>query len=109
MKAARWDFTLEQGGLWRVVLRRRVGTEPGTFAAPTKLDLLHEDGTLLVSVAATVSVDGLTATLARTAAQTTALTAGRYEHRLTMTDPTLADTVMLARGYAHVNATVGRS
>lgn len=109
MKAARWDFTLESGGLWRVVLRRRIGETPATFAAPVNLVLLNPDGTILSTITATISVDGFTATLARTATQTAAIARGRYEHRLTMVDPTLADTVMLARGYAHVSTGVSRA
>lgn len=109
MKAARWDFTLESGGLWRVVLRRRIGEAAGMFAAPVRLVLLNADDTVLSTITATLSVDGFTATLALSAAQTAALARGRYEHRLTMVDPTLADTVVLARGYAHVSTGVTRA
>jgi hypothetical protein len=60
-------------------------------------------------VTGTLSGDGLQATLLIPEAETTAiaLPPGRYEHRLTATDPVLGGPAVMVRGYVTVRDRLG--
>lgn len=106
MRAAVWDTVWEQGGLWRVVLRWRIGLGEdvvlGTFAAPCTMVLFDADGAEMLTVPGELANDDTDLILARTSAQTTDTAAGRYRHRVLVTDPDLDDTRILLRGWVTV-------
>lgn len=112
MRAARWDTTWEAGGLWRVVLRWRVGTAPDApyvllgesrmelwpvSSGPPAVPALTIDGVL--------ADDAQSVTFSRTAAETTVAAVDgppRYRHRLLVHDPDIDDVRVLLRGYVTV-------
>ena len=73
-------------------------------AAPCVLTLyaLSPPGAAVLSVTGVVASGGGEVTFTVTSAQTQALTARRYEYRVTALDPGLNDTVVLLRGYMTV-------
>lgn len=107
MRAARWDTVWEQGGLWRVVLRWRIGLGEdvvlGEFADPCTMELFDADGTVMLTVPGELANDDHDLVLARTGAQTEATAPGQWRHRVLVTDPELDDLRVLLRGYVTVD------
>ena len=104
---------MERGGAWRRILRRRGmdSTVIIPLAAPCTLTLYAVQpsatpGAVVLTVTGAVASGGGEATFTLTSSQTQALTARRYEYRVTAIDPGLADTVVLLRGYMTVYNTV---
>lgn len=99
-------MSIERGGAWRRVLRRRGMTDSVIIplAAPCALTLyaITPPGTVALNATGTVASGGAEVEFTLTSAQTQALTARRYEYRVTAMDPGLADTVILLRGYMTV-------
>lgn len=117
MRAARWDTVWEAGGLWRRVLRWRLGTGPDApFAllGATRMELWPAGGVPsgppddpAMTVAGVLAGDNQSVTLSLTAAQTTAAAAvaggsRRYRHRVLVHDPELDDDRVLLRGFVTV-------
>lgn len=108
MRAARWDPVWEAGGLWRVVLRSRIGTGdtavPGVFADPCTMTLYNTDGEVLVTVPGVLGDEDREVVFARTSTQTSspAIEPGQYIHQITVTDPEREDLRIYARGYVIV-------
>lgn len=106
-------MSMERGGAWRRIVRRR-GMDSSVvipMAAPCTLTLYTvqpsaQPGAVALSVNAVVASGGGEATFTLTSTQTQALAARRYEYRVTATDPGLADTVVLLRGYMSVHDSV---
>lgn len=99
-------MSIERGGAWRRILRRRGMTSSVIVpvAAPCVLTLygITPPGTVALSATGTVASGGGEVTFTLTSTQTQALAARRYEYRVTATDPGLGDTVVLLRGYMTV-------
>lgn len=106
-------MSIERGGAWRRILRRR-GMDSSVIiplASPCTLTLYAVQanatpGAVVLSVTGAVASGGGEATFTLTSSQTQALTAHRYEYRITATDPGLSDVVVLLRGYMTVYDTV---
>lgn len=94
---------MERGGLWTCQLRRRASdgvVQP--INAPSVLTVYRVEssakpGTQVLTVTGTVSNNRVDFRL--TESQTGALAAGRYEHKITITDPVLGGVLVLVRGY----------
>lgn len=108
MRAARWNAVWERGGLWRVVLRWRIGADPGEFAEPCALELLKPGSTwdsvdpIVVTVPGVLTNSNRDLVLTRSASETAAMAAGDYTHRLVVHDPVADDSRILARGWVRV-------
>lgn len=74
------------------------------IAAPCVLTLytITPPGTIALSVTGAVASGGGEVVFTITSTQAQALTARRYEYRVTAVDPGLGDTVVLLRGYMTV-------
>lgn len=111
MRAARWDTVWEQGSLWRVVLRWRIGAGEdvvlGEFAEPSYMELFDADGEVMLTVSGVLGNDDHDLALARTSTQTEQVDAGNYWHRVRVTDPELDDLRTLLTGYVTVNPPQG--
>lgn len=108
VRAARWDTSIERGGAWKRVLRRRVQSgDPILLVAPCLMRILAVDpvsgnaGAEVLAVTGVIAVDGTTATFTISSATSQTLTAGRYQHKVTVTDPGMGLLVLL-RGYVTV-------
>lgn len=92
--------------MWTCTLRRRASdgvVQP--LAAPTVLTVYRVEpsakpGAQVLVVSGTVSSNQ--AEFRITESQTGALAAGRYEHKITITDPVLSGVLVLVRGYLTV-------
>lgn len=107
VRAARVDLTMERGGAWRRVVRRRTFDRVAPVAAPCTLTLYRSvpgsvaAGAQALAVDGVVAADGTEVEFTVTATTTDTLTAGRYQYRVTVTDPLLGALVLL-RGYLTV-------
>lgn len=110
MRAARWDTSAERGGLWVCSLRRRsVDGVVQPLTSPSVMTIYRVDpsakpGAVVLTVTGTAANN--TVDFRITESQTTALAAGRYEHKITVTDPVLGGVLVLVRGYLTVYDTV---
>lgn len=114
MRAARWDTVWEAGGLWRRVLRWRLGTDPDAPAAllgATRMELWPANtvpsGPPTMTITGELAGDNRSVTLALTAEETTAAAATvggprRFRHRVLVHDPALDDDRVLLRGFVTV-------
>lgn len=107
VRAARWDTSIERGGAWKRVLRRRTLDEPQLLAAPCTMTIYATlpsstaAGAEVLSVNGVVAADGQSATFTISDTASQGLAAGRYQHKVTVTDPNLGLLVLL-RGYLTV-------
>lgn len=108
VRAARWDTSIERGGAWKRVLRRRVQSgDPILLVAPCMMRIVAVDpisgntGAEILAVTGVVAVDGKSVAFTISAATSQTLNAGRYQHKVTVTDPSLGLLVLL-RGYLTV-------
>lgn len=116
MRAARWDTVWEAGGLWKRVLRWRLGTSPDAPYAllgaarmemwPALARLSGPPGDEpIITVTGVLADDQRSVTFSRTAAETTAAAVDgpqRYRHRLIVHDPDADDDRVLLRGFVTV-------
>jgi hypothetical protein len=105
VRAARWDTSIERGGAWKRVLRRRVQSgDPILIGNPCVLRLFAVDpvsgdaGAQALAVTGVVAVDNASVSFLISDSVSATLAAGRYQHKVTVTDPTLGVLVLL-RGY----------
>jgi len=99
---------MERGGAWRRVVRRRTLDMVAPVVAPCTFTLYHvvpasaSAGAVALTVPGVVAADGSEVEFTVSATTTGMLTAGRYQHRVTVTDPLLGVLVLL-RGYLTVH------
>lgn len=104
VRAGRWDTSIERGGAWKRILQRRTLDDPIPLAAPCAMRIYAVDavsGDALAEVLAVTGVvagDLLSVSFTITATTSGTLAAGRYQHKVTVTDPELGLLVLL-RGY----------
>lgn len=102
-------MSLERGGAWRRIVRRR-GMDSSVvipLGSPCTLTLYTvtpsaAPGAVVLSATGVVSSGGGEAVFTLSSSQTQALSARRYEYKITATDTGLADVVVLLRGYITV-------
>lgn len=111
MRAARWDTAWEPDGLWRVVLRWRLGATPDAPLAelgdaqmqlwPTASGPPAEPA---IVVPGELSIDARQVTFSRTSAETRQAAVGvtQYRHRVVVRDPAREDDRVLLRGFVTV-------
>jgi len=99
---------MERGGAWRRVVRRRTLDMAAPVADPCTLTVHHTvpastaAGAVALTVSGTVAADGSEVVFDVTPTVTASLAPGRYQHRVTVTDPLLGVLVLL-RGYLTVH------
>lgn len=115
MRAARWDTVWEAGGLWRRVLRWKLGTSPDApyaLLGAARMELWPASAipsgppaAPTITVAGVLADDQRSVTFSRTSEETTAAAVdgpSRYRHRLLVHDPDLDDDRVLLRGFVTV-------